>query len=431
MTTEEKNILVDYVARVEGESLIDVKIDNGEIKELKLNIWEPPRFFEGFLVGCKYSDVPEIVSKICGICPVAHMITSCRAVENAMNFAPSQQTRRLRDLLAWSQNLSSHVLHVYFLAAPDFLGYDSAITMLPKYGDAVKRALKMKTVANELTTIVGARAVAPPACIVGGFTRLPSEEALKRSREALKGIKEDAVETVKLVSQLELPDFEREAEFVSVRGEKEYAINEGYLYSNKGIQAPEREFRKYISEVQSPHSNAKWSKVVGRDSFQVGALARVNLNQDQLSEDSKAAIEENGLKFPTNNTFAITAAQAVEITQSIDACINIIDEILPLKEIRSNVAVAPGEGYAITEAPRGLLYHNYRINKKGYIEKADIVSPTAHNSLNMENDLKVLVQKYIDLPTEKLTFLCEQLIRAYDPCFSCSVHSLKVKVTKS
>jgi coenzyme F420-reducing hydrogenase alpha subunit len=142
-------------------------------------------------------------------------------------------------------------------------------------------------------------------------------------------------------------------------------------------------------------------------------------------------MEENGLKFPTDNTFAITAAQAVEIIQSIDACINIIDEILPLKEDRSNVAVVPGEGYAITEAPRGLLYHNYRINKKGYIEKADIVSPTAHNSLNMENDLKVLVQKYIKLPTEKLTFLCEQLIRAYDPCFSCSVHSLKVKVTKS
>ena len=431
MTSQEKTVQVDYVARVEGEALIDVKVDNGEIKELKLNIWEPPRFFEGFLVGCKYSDVPDIVSKICGICPVAHMITSCRALENAMNFTPSQQTRRLRDLLAWSQNLSSHVLHVYFLAAPDFLGYDSAITMLPKYGDVVKRALKMKTVANELTTIVGGRAIAPPACVVGGFTKLPSEEALKKNREALKGIKQDAVETVKLVSQLELPDFERDTEFVAVRGEKEYAINEGYLYSTKGIKAPEREFRKYITEAQAPHSNAKWSKVAGRDSFQVGALARVNLNQDQLSEDSKAAIEENGIKFPTNNTFAITAAQAVEIIQSIDACINIIDEILPLKEEKSNVTVAPGEGYAITEAPRGLLYHNYRINKKGYVEKADIVSPTAHNSLNMEKDLKSLVQKYIDLPTDKLTFLSEQLIRAYDPCFSCSVHSLKVKVTRT
>ncbi|WXG43793.1 MAG: Ni/Fe hydrogenase subunit alpha [Promethearchaeati archaeon SRVP18_Atabeyarchaeia-1] len=430
MTSEQKTVQVDYVARVEGEALIDVKVDNGEIKELKLNIWEPPRFFEGFLVGCKYSDVPDIVSKICGICPVAHMITSCRAVENAMSFAPSQQTRRLRDLLAWSQNLSSHVLHVYFLAAPDFLGYDSAITMLPKYGDVVKRALKMKTVANELTTVVGGRAVAPPACVVGGFTRLPSEDALKRSREALKGIKQDAVETVKLVSQLKLPDFERETEFVAVRGEKEYAINEGYLCSSKGIKAPEREFRKYIAEVQAPHSNAKWSKVAGRDSFQVGALARVNLNQDQLSEDSKSAIEESGFKFPTTNSFAITAAQAIEIIQSIDACISIIDEILPLKEDKQSVTVAPGEGYAITEAPRGLLYHNYRINRKGYIEKADIVSPTAHNSLNMENDLKALVQKYIDLPTEKLTFLCEQLIRAYDPCFSCSVHSLKVKITK-
>jgi sulfhydrogenase subunit alpha len=425
MTSEEKTVLVDYVARVEGEALIDVKVDNGEIKELKLNIWEPPRFFEGFLVGCKYSDVPDIVSKICGICPVAHMITSCRAVENAMNFTPSQQTRRLRDLLAWSQNLSSHVLHVYFLAAPDFLGYDSAITMLPKYGDAVKRALKMKTVANELTTVVGARAVAPPACVVGGFTRLPSEEALKRSRDALRGIKEDAIETVKLVSQLALPDFERETEFVAVRGEKEYAINEGYLCSNKGIRAPERDFRKYVTEVQAPHSNAKWSRVAGRDSFQVGALARVNLNQDQLSEDSKAAIEENGLTFPTNNTFSITAAQAIEVIQSIDSCINIIDEILPLKDEKTNLTVALGEGYAITEAPRGLLYHNYRINRKGYVEKADIVSPTAHNSL------KALVQKNIDLPTEKLTFLCEQLVRAYDPCFSCSVHSLKVRLTRS
>jgi coenzyme F420-reducing hydrogenase alpha subunit len=430
MTTQEKNILVDYVARVEGESLIDVKVENGEVKELKLNIWEPPRFFEGFLIGTKYGDVPEIVSKICGICPVAHMITSERAIENAMNFTPTPQARRLRDLLAWSQNLSSHVLHVYFLAAPDFLGYDSAITMLPKYGDAVKRALKMKTVANELTTIVGGRAVAPPASIVGGLTRTPSEEALKRSKESLKGIKQDAVETVKLVAQLELPEFEREAEFVAIRGEKEYAINEGFLRSSKGITAPEREYRKYITEAQATHSNAKWSKIAGRDSFQVGALARVNLNQDQLSDDSRAAIEENGFKFPTNNTFAINAAQAIEIIQSIDACINIIDEILPLKEEKPAVTVAPGESYALTEAPRGLLAHGYRVNKKGYIEKADIITPTAHNSLNMENDLKALVDKYIDLPEDKLAFLCEQLVRAYDPCFSCSVHALQVKIRK-
>jgi coenzyme F420-reducing hydrogenase alpha subunit len=288
----------------------------------------------------------------------------------------------------------------------------------------------MKTVANELTTVVGGRAIAPPASVVGGLTRIPSEEALKRSKEKLEGIKQDALETVKLVAQLELPDFERETEFVAIRGEREYAINEGYLHSSRGLRVPEREYRKYISEVQAPHSNAKWSKVVGRDSFQAGALARLNLNQDQLSDDSKAAIEGNGLKFPTNNTFALNAAQAVEIIQSIDACINIIDEILPLKEEKPNVAVAPGEAYALSEAPRGLLSHGYRINKKGYVEKADIVTPTAHNSLNMENDLKALVEKYIDLPTDKLTFLCEQLIRAYDPCFSCSVHALEVKITK-
>jgi coenzyme F420-reducing hydrogenase alpha subunit len=194
--------------------------------------------------------------------------------------------------------------------------------------------------------------------------------------------------------------------------------------------ASEREYRKYINEVQAPHSNAKWSRVTGRDSFQVGALARVNLNKDQLSEDSKSAIEQNGLTFPSNNTFAINAAQAVEIIQSIDACIDIIDEILPLKEEKPVVAVAPGEAYALTEAPRGLLAHGYRINKRGYVEKADIITPTAHNSLNMENDLKALVEKYIDLPTDKLTFLCEQLIRAYDPCFSCSVHALKVRIRK-
>lgn len=366
MKSEEKTVFVDYIARVEGESLIDVKVENGEIKELKLNIWEPPRFFEGFLVGCKHTDVAEIVSKICGICPVAHMLTAQRAIESAMNFTPTQQAKRLRDLLAWSQNLSSHVLHVYFLAAPDFLGYDSAITMLPKYGDVVKRALKMKKVANELTTVVGGRAIAPPAAILGGFSKLPSADALKRSKEQLQGIKKDAIDTVKLVAQLEIPDFERETEYVAIRGEKEYAINEGYLYSSKGIKVPEREYRKYISEVQSPHSNAKWSKVIGRESFQVGALARVNLNQDQLSDDSKTAIEENGFKFPTDNTFAINIAQAVEIIQSIDACINIIDEILPLKDDKPNVPVAAGEAYALTEAPRGLLAHGYRINKKGW-----------------------------------------------------------------
>jgi coenzyme F420-reducing hydrogenase alpha subunit len=430
MTDQEKTIFVDYVSRVEGEALVGVKVENGEVKELKLNVWEPPRFFEGFLVGCRHSDIAEIVSKICGICPVAHMMAAHRAVENAMSFTPSQQTRRLRDLLAWSQNLSSHILHVYFLAAPDFLGYDSAITMLPKYGDAVKRALKMKTVANALTTVVGGRAIAPPASVLGGFSKLPSEEALKRSKEELKGIKQDAIETVKLFSQLKIPAFERATEYVAIRGEREYSINEGYLYSSKGIKAPEREYRKYISESQAPHSNAKWSRVIGRESYQVGALARVSLNRDQLSEDSRAAMEENGLKFPTDNPFAINVAQAVEIIHSIDACVNIIDEILPLKEETPNVPVAPGEGYALTEAPRGLLYHSYRINRRGQVERAEIVTPTAQNTLNMENDLKTLIAQNMDMPTDKLTFLCEQLIRAYDPCFSCSVHNLKLKITR-
>lgn len=424
-----KHVHVEYLARCEGETGLDVWVENGEVKDVRLEIFEPPRFFEGFLVGRRFDEVPGIVSRICGICPTPHQLSAAQAIERALGIQVSQQTKDLRKLLALSQWIQSHALHIYLLAAPDYLGYESALSMAanPELAPVVKRALKLKRLGNDLTVAVGGREVHPVTVTIGGFTALPDKSTLLSLRERLKEAKEDALQTVRLVAQFPLPDFYRVCEHVSLHDPTQYAVNEGRLVSTQGLDVPDWEYPVYIQERHIPHSNAKHAVIAGRDSFLVGPLARVNNNFEQLSPDAQAAARENGVTFPIFNPFASALARAIELVHSIDESIAIIDrlELVP-EEI--SFEVRAGEGYAVTEAARGICCHGYRLNKDGLVEKADIVAPTARNAYNIEKDLREFVPGLIDLPEEELTLKCEMLIRAYDPCFSCSVHSLKLRV---
>jgi coenzyme F420-reducing hydrogenase alpha subunit len=407
---------------VEGQGALKIKIEkDGKIHALEFQIFEPPRFFESFLIGRKYDEIMEISSRICGICPVAHQITALRAIENALNIEPSQQVKDLRKLVAISAHIQSNVLSMYFLSLPDLMGCESIIPMFKDHSKIVKRGLSLKKLGNDITDIIGGRAVHPVTLIVGGFSSLPSKNQLEKIKDRLVDSKKDAIETVDLFSKIEIPDFNRKCEHMSISDSNEYAINNGRFKSNKGLDIDEMNYRKYIYEKQKLYSTALHSFVKNRGSFIVGPLPRVNINFDQLSNDAREVAEKSGFKFPNYNPFVSHLARAIELVHDIDESIEIIDSV-PLKPERSDIICNAGFGAAITEAPRGSLYHSYKLNNNGIVTDADIVPPTAHNAYNIEKDLNEFVQTILDLSIEDITLKCEMLIRAYDPCISCSAH---------
>lgn len=418
----EKTISVDYIARVEGQGAINIDITkDGKVKQLQLKIFEPPRFFESFLIGRKYDEVMELTSRICGICPVAHQITALRAVENAMSIVISDQTRDLRKLMAISAHIQSNVLSMYFLSLPDLMGYESIITMGKNHLDIVKRALMLKKLGNDITQLIGGRSVHPVTMIVDGFTSIPSKNKFKVVRKRLVDAKQAAIDTVDLFANIEIPGFSRKCEHAAISDPKYYAINEGRFTSNQGLDIDEINYRDVIFEKQKPYSTALHSYVKNRDSFMVGPLPRVNLNLKQMSYDARDAAKNCGVRFPNYNPFVSHLARALELVHDIDESIEIIDR-LHLKDEHSNYMCKSGFGAAITEAPRGSLYHSYNLNNNGIVKKADIVPPTAHNAYNIEKDMNEFVKTIIDEPIEDITVKCEMLVRAYDPCISCSAH---------
>ncbi len=417
----EKVISIDYLARVEGETAIQIKIKGKELHELKLNIFEPPRFFEGFLVGRKYYEVPDVVARICGICPVSHMTTAFRAIEKAMGISPSQQTKILRRLMALSQMVSSHLIHLYMLAMPDYYNYPGAQEMPPEFTEDLSRLMRMKKIMNDLTATIGGRALHPVSAVVNGFTDLPSPPALKKLHQDLEKIESDAVKTVRLISELSFPNFLRKTEYVALKADSRYAIMEGSIVSSEGLDIPEEDYEEYFEEEEVSYSMAKRAKVKGRSSLMVGALARLNLKFDQLSPSVKKLAQEVGFRIPNYNSFHNNLAQSLEVLYGIQECRQILEN-LKLSPEDNSYRVRAGDGGALSEAPRGLLYHRYVINARGVIEKVNIVTPTVHNFANIEEDMRHLVRQNSDLPERKIALLCEMLVRAYDPCFSCSVH---------
>ncbi len=425
-----KTIRVDTLARVEGEGALTVKVRSGKVVDVKLKIFEPPRFFEAFLRGRSFAEAPDITARICGICPVAYQMSAVHAMENAFGIRVEGPLRALRRLLYCGEWIESHALHIYMLHAPDFLGYESGIHMARDFPEIVQRGLDLKKAGNQIVSLLGGREIHPINVRVGGFYRLPEKRDLKRLAETLDCAREAAIETVRWTASFPFPDFEQDYEFVALRHPDEYPFNEGRLVSSRGLDIPVSEYDRHFVEEQVPYSNALHSRLTGRGAYCVGPLARYNLNFDRLSPTAQEAARSAGLSSSCTNPFRSIIVRSVEVLQACDEAIRIIAAYEPPDRPAEPVEPRASTGYAITEAPRGILYHRYRLDDDGIILDAKIVPPTSQNQKMMEEDLFHLASKFMALSKKKLTWTCEQAIRNYDPCISCATHFLKLRIQR-
>jgi len=422
------NINVDHVTRLEGHGHIVVNVKEGKIEECKWEVVEAPRFFEAFVRGRNYLEVARITSRICGICSIGHTLCSLQATEAALGVKVSEQTRLLRRILIQGENLQSHVLHAYFLAAPDFMGAPSVFPLVQTHPEVVLRALRLKKLANDLCDVFGGRTVHPITPTVNGFTKLPEIKDIQEIRKRLIESSSDLKATLALFQTLKIPDFQRETEYISLKSKEEYALYEGVIASTDAGTTPVENYRNWTNEYLVPHSTAKYTRNV-REAYMVGALARFNNNHSQLSPGAKKAAAELGLQAPCFNPFMNTAVQVVEVVHAVEELIRLIDEVLDkgLKEEDRRVLLKAGRGVGAVDVPRGILFHDYTYDKNGICREANCIIPTNQNHANIQKDMEALLPQVLDGPQEEIRLKLEMLVRAYDPCISCSTHLLNVR----
>ena len=420
---------VHHVTRVEGHGDIVVDTRNGEIKECRFEVVEAPRFFEAFVRGRPYHELSHITSRICGICSVGHATASLRATEKALGVEPPEQTVLLRKLNFHGETIDSHVLHTYYLVAPDFLGVGSVIPLAATHREVVERALRIKKLSGDLCAMIGGRHTHPIAMAVGCFTHTPTAGELREMQARLVDARADMDETVALFATLPWPEFERETEYVSLKKDDEYAFIDGTVVTTDGFSYPIEDYRDVTNEECVPFSTAKWTHH-NRESYMVGALARVNNNFDQLHPRAQEAAGKLGLKPICYNPFLNSAAQVVEMVHCVEDSIRISDELLTRgiqPEQMPEIKVQAGEGVGSCDVPRGTLFHNYVYDEDGICVKANCIIPTNQNMANLNHDMQALVPQIMDKPQDEIRLTLEMLVRAYDPCISCSAHFLTVK----
>ena len=427
MATRTRTLRIDTLARVEGEGALKVVIRNGAVESAQLSIFEPPRFFEALLRGRAYTEAPDITARICGICPVAYQMSAVHAMESALGITVAGPLRDLRRLLYCGEWIESHTLHITMLHAPDFLGYDSAIEMARDHGEAVHRGLALKRAGNEIMALLGGREIHPINVRVGGFYRTPRKRELAALTERLKWARDGALELVRWTSGFDFPDRGRDYTFVALRHASEYPLNEGRIVSSRGLDITASEYEKHFEESQVRRSTALHSRLRDGSAYLTGPLARYHLNFDHLSPIARDAAREAGLGPTCANPYRSIVVRAVEVLYACDEALRIIcryeepDE--PAVELEEREAI----GFAATEAPRGLLYHRYRLDANGTITEARIVPPTSQNQATIEEDLASFIGGMLDLPRDALRHRCEQTVRNYDPCISCATHFLALE----
>ncbi len=423
----EVNIKVNQVTRLEGHGNIILNARDGKVEQVLWEVTESPRLFEAMLRGRYYEDVPYIASRICGICSIAHSTASIQAVEAAFGIQPSTQTLLLRKLLYDAELLESHVLHVLFLAAPDFLGVGSVFPLAETHGDVVLMAVRLKKLAYNLAELLAGRKTHPLSCTVGSFAKLPDPKELKAIRPRLEAALTDLEGAVGLLKTFKIPDFIRETEYIALKDPKEYAFISGQIASSDAAPVPLDKYLGVTNEFCVPHSTAKYTKNK-RDAYMVGSLSRFNLNHSQLLPRAKKAAQELGIKSPCHNPFMITVAQHVEAIHALEDSLNVIDQLLNngLKEEKNNVKVRAGRGVGAVEAPRGILFHDYTFDERGILTKANCIIPTNQNHNNIQKDMEALAPKIVSKSEDEIRLTLEMLVRAYEPCVSCSTHLLRV-----
>jgi coenzyme F420-reducing hydrogenase alpha subunit len=427
------NVEVNHVTRVEGHGNIYINVRKGAIEKCEWNISEAPRFFEAMVVGRQWSELHHITSRICGICSIAHTLASLRATESAMGITVSDQDIKLRKLALHAENMQSHILHLGFLVLPDLMGVGSVIPLTSSNPKEVKTVLHLHRNANEMSNLICGRTTHPQRLIPGGFSKIPSIKELMELRKKLK----DSIPELQAVADLfkslahKFPDFARETEFIALTKPNEYAFYDGELASTDTGTAPVSEYLSFTNEYIVPISTAKRAKHA-RESYMVGALARLNINFERLSPLAKKIAEMFDLKPVCHNPFMNNVAQLVEVVHNVEDSIRLIDEIEAAglqsqpDYYNPEIKVKAGRSVGAVEAPRGILFHDYTYNEKGVCTKANCVIPTNQNHGNIELDMKALLPKVLNKTEKEIELSLEMLVRAYDPCISCSTHCIKV-----
>ncbi len=428
----ERTLRVDYLARVEGEGAFKLRMSGGRVEEAELRIFEPPRFFEAFLRGRSYAEAPDITARICGICPVAYQMSSTQAMERAWGLRVDPPLRDLRRLLYCGEWVESHALHIYLLHAPDFLGYPDAIRLAKDHPEAVARGLALKKAGNAILETLGGRSVHPINVRVGGFYRVPTLEEMDGLKAILRGALAQAEETVRFVSTFPVPAVEEDYEFVALSSPDEYPMNEGTVTSSAGFTVPPERFQEIFEETQVPYSNALQSHRRTAGAYLVGPLARYALNHDRLTPRARQAAREAGLPPVVRTPFQSIVVRAVEVLHAVEEALRLAEayRVPPRPSVEVPDPVPAAEGVGITEAPRGLLYHRYRLGEGGIIQEARIVAPTSQNQARIEADLRHLAERTPDLDDAHLTTALEHAIRNHDPCISCATHFLKLDLVR-
>lgn len=418
-------INVHHLTRVEGHGNIRVRVEGGELIESKWEVVETPRFFEAMLSGKSYDMAPILTSRICGICSIGHTLASLRAIENALQLHIPSAAQKLRLLAKHGETLQSHILHLFFLVAPDFFDVGSVLPLIDSHPEIAGMAARLKGVANDMCDLIAGRTTHPVRLIVGGLSKAPDKQELNRLKKALQDRLSDLTDATHLFLGMVMPDFSRETEFVSLKGENSYPWIGGDLVSTDGVVKAESDYLAMTNEYLVDFSTSKFTRL-SRDSFAVGALARFNNNHNRLHKKARDLGTALGLEPVNHNPFMNNAAQLVECLHVFLESLQIIDELLDsdLQQISAPYIVEGGEGVGAVEVPRGILYHHYAIDNAGIITKANCIIPTTQNNANIHQDLAPLVELAVKQGKQDkdITRLCEMLVRAYDPCISCSVH---------
>ncbi|KXB06214.1 hydrogenase/sulfur reductase subunit alpha [candidate division MSBL1 archaeon SCGC-AAA382C18] len=432
--SEDVNVDVEYLTRVEGHGNIKVDVEDGNIEKCEWQVVETPRFFESMVVDKPWTDLHHITSRICGICSMAHQFASLKATENALGIELSEQDELLRRLGYHGEQIQSHILHVGYLALPDLLNKQSVLPLASSHTEEVKTVIRLHRLGNELSKTIGGRDTHQQRLIPGGFSKIPSESELEQLKEKLESSFDDLDACVEFLEGLasELPDFERETEFISITADDEYAFYDGNLDSTDTGTEKIENYKEYTNEYIVPQSTAKYTKH-NRESYMVGALARLNNNYEQLHPKAKEVAERFNLEPVCHNPFMNNVAQVVESVHCIEDSIKLIDELLDRglesqPEYKNPEAeLSEGRGVGVVEAPRGLLIHDYTYNSDGNCTEANCVIPTNQNHGNIQKDMEDMVPQILDKPEDEIELNLEMLVRAYDPCISCSTHYLDVE----
>jgi coenzyme F420-reducing hydrogenase alpha subunit len=428
MTESARTLRVGALTRVEGEGALHVELRDGRPERVELNIYEPPRFFEAFLRGRSYTEPPDLTARICGICPVAYQTSACNAIEDACGVRLDPELVALRRLLYCGEWIHSHVLHIYLLHAPDFLGAPDVITIAKTQREAVERGLSLKKAGNQLQELIGGRAIHPVNVRLGGFYSVPTRADLRPMAEQLRRALDDAMATVRWVAGFDFPDLTIDHELLALTGDR-YPLEDGVIARSAGPSFPVSQFGEHVRETQVPHSTALHATLDGHRHL-TGPLARYTLNYDRLSPLAREAAGAAGLGSQCRNPFRSIIVRAVEVVYAVEEALRIIENYQRPARPFVPVEARPGIGHGVSEAPRGLLYHRYEIDEDGLVVAAQIVPPTSQNQAAIEDDLTQLVTAQADLDDAALTALCERTIRNYDPCISCATHFLTVTVTR-